>query len=58
MQTGFTLIELVVVVAIMGIMSVALAVAYPHARAEQKLTLAEQTLQAALRNAEQAAINE
>lgn len=58
MPRGFTLVEMVVVVAIMAILGLAVALAYPHARAEQKLTLAEQTLQAALRGAQQSAINE
>jgi len=58
MSHGFTLIELIVVVAIIATLGVLLAVAYPQARSQQKLTLAEQTLQASLRAAQQAAINE
>ncbi len=55
---GFTLIELLVVIFIMSALSIFIVVAYPNVRAEQKLTLAEQTLQAALRAAQQGAINE
>ena len=58
LSKGFTLIELIVVIAIIATLSVLLAVAYPQARSQQKLTLAEQTLQASLRAAQQAAINE
>lgn len=58
MQRGFTLIELLIVLAVTSIISAAALVAYPHARAEQKLKLAEQSLQAALRGAQQSAINE
>jgi prepilin-type N-terminal cleavage/methylation domain-containing protein len=58
MPSGFTLVEIIMVVVIMGSISLMIATAYPNARAEQKLTLAEQTLQAALRAAQQTAINE
>lgn len=58
MPAGFTQIELIVVVAIMAAFAALMATTYPSVRAEQKLTLAEQTLQAALRSAQQSAINE
>lgn len=58
MPAGFTQIELIVVVAIMAIFAALMATTYPSVRAQQKLTLAEQTLQAALRAAQQSAINE
>ncbi len=58
MSRGFTLVELLVVMSVVGIISLGIVTAYPSVRAEQKLTLAEQTLQAVLRSAEQAAINE
>ncbi len=58
MSSGFTLVEVLVVIVIIAMIGLSLTTAYPHARAEQKLTLAEQTLQAALRAAQQTAINE
>lgn len=58
MSSGFTLVELLVVIVIMATFTITIAVAYPNARAEQKLTLTEQTFQAALREAQQLAINE
>jgi prepilin-type N-terminal cleavage/methylation domain-containing protein len=58
MESGFTLVELLVVITITAIIAAVVATAYPAARSAQTLTLAEQTLQAALRRAEQAAINE
>lgn len=58
MSAGFTLIEIVVVIVIIGVISASLTVAYPNVRDWQKLKLAEQQLQASLREAQQAAINE
>lgn len=58
MSAGFTLIELLVVMVIIGVVTALLMVAYPNIREGQKLRLAEQQLQAAFREAQQAAINE
>jgi len=57
-QRGYTLFEVVVVIAIIGILTVVTARAYPAARSSQSLRLAEQQLQSTLREAQQRAINE
>lgn len=58
LAAGFTLVEVVVTLAIMGILTVAIAVAFPTLRSEQKLLLAQQRLEALLRDAGQRALNE
>lgn len=55
---GFTLLELVVVVAIFGILTALLARAFPAVRDTQRLTLAEQELQSLVREAQRRALNE
>ncbi len=55
---GFTLLEIVFVVVIIGIITSVLLVGYPSSRDAQTLTLAEQQLQATIRDAEKRAINE
>jgi prepilin-type N-terminal cleavage/methylation domain-containing protein len=58
MKSGFTLIEVVVVVVIISFATALLLVAFPSLRDHERLVAAEQALQSALRTAESQAINE
>ncbi len=55
---GFMLIELVVTLAIVGIVTTLIAVAFPALRERQALLLAQQRFEALLREAQQRALNE
>jgi len=57
-EAGYTLIEVVVVLVVIGVLSAITARAYPAARSNQSLSLAEQQLQSAFRDAQELAINE
>lgn len=57
-QNGFTLFEVMVTISIIGILTVMTGRAFPIARNNQSLRLAEQQLQASLREAQQLALYE
>lgn len=55
---GYTLLEMVVVIAVIGIASSMLLRGYPVLRAQQQLKIAEQQIQSTLREAQALALNE
>lgn len=55
---GFTLLEIVVVVGIISAVTAYASLAYPSARDQQKIIMAEQILQSTMRETQQKAINE
>lgn len=55
---GFTLVEMAVIMAIIGIMTLLVAFAFPAVRTNQALLQAQQTFQTELRSAQQQALNE
>ena len=57
-RSGYTLIEVVVVLVVIGVLTLITARAYPAARSNQALRLAEQQIQSAFRDAQELAINE
>lgn len=57
-QRGFTLIEIVIVVVIVALLSAIIVLGFPTARDRQHLRLAEQAVQAAVRDAQNRALNE
>lgn len=55
---GFTLLEIIVTIAILTTITIVVAVAYPTTRRHQALGIAEQTLQMRIRGALATAVNE
>lgn len=57
-SSGFTLLEIVVVVGIISAVTAYASIAYPSVRQQQKIIMAEQILQSTMRETQQKAINE